>query len=113
MTTIPVLDALTVIVLLEHLEPDDAMVTVWHTRYFGAYQHLVIDDDGEFYHPAPIKATMCLACLLNLVGTSRNADGRADLLKLVKEGSVQIAAVAERDDITPCPKCAVIKARPF
>jgi len=106
MTKIPVLDALTVIVLLEHLEPDDAMVTVWHTRYWGART------DGD-YHPAPIKATMCLACLLNLVGTARTSDGRGDLLRAVKEGTIQIAAVAERDDITPCPKCAVIKARPF
>ena len=101
MTTIPVLDALTVIVLLEHLEPDDAMVTVWHARYYGARM-----PDADGVHPVPIKATMCLACLLNLVGITRGSDGRADLLRLVKAGDVQIAAVAERDDITPCPKCA-------
>ena len=112
MTTIHVLDALTVIVLLEHLEPDDAIVTVWHTRYWGANRNVALDGD-TWIHPAPVKATMCLACLLNLVGTSRSSDGRADLLRLVKEGSVQIAAVAERDDITPCPKCATTKARPF
>ena len=111
MTEIRVLDALTVTVLLEHLEPDDAIVTVWHTRYWGANHNVALDD--VYIHPAPVKATMCLACLLNLVGTSRSSDGRADLLRLVKEGSVQIAAVAERDDITPCPKCATIKARPF
>ena len=112
MTTIPVLDALTVIVLLEHLEPDDAMVTVWHTRYWGANFNVTLND-GVTIHPAPVKSTMCLRCLLNLIGVSRNSDGRADLLKAVKVGAVQIAAVAERDDITPCPKCAVIKARPF
>ena len=96
--TIKALDALSIVVMIEQCDLDLTAVTVWHTHYWGGQSV-----DGA--HPAPIKATMCLRCLLNLAGRNRASDGRADLVQRVKEGSIQVVAIGPRDDVTPCHKC--------
>ena len=104
MNKIRVLDALSVIVLIEQCDPDWTIVTFWHTRYYGARSSSENYSPVE-YHAAPVKATMCLRCVLNTVGVVRSSDGRADLLRMVKAGEIQICAIGERDDVTRCGKC--------
>lgn len=110
MTTrhVPVLDALSIIVMLEHCDFDWTIATFWHTRYrnaavYGPWDAQVL--------PAPLKAQWCLHCLLGMVGLSRAADGRADLIDAVKRGDIQIEALALRDDITRCAKCGQLAGK--
>lgn len=99
---LPVLDALSVLVMLEHCDFDYTICTFWHTSYWQSGYNAASTYGS---HPAPIKAMWCLQCVLGMVGRTRGSDGRADMVEAVKCGRIQIEALAVRDDITRCEKC--------
>lgn len=101
---IKVFDLLTVIVMIEQCEPDLTVVTYWEgqpQRKREAHAFLKSLAPAQ----APTQHTMCMACLLKVVTRFRNADGRADLIAAVKDGTINVQSIAPREDNWRCPRC--------
>ena len=93
---VEVLDLLTVIVMLEHCDPELTRVRWYTTRWEGKWSDL----------PILQPMTTCMRCLLLVCSPGANYElGRGVLIDKVKGGLMGVAMIDEPPPLWHCPRC--------
>ncbi len=110
--TVKVLDVLTLTVLLEQGDIDYTMCEYWDC--INAYRPDKDQWQRDWQRSPPIQYTCCLACLCKRNGWFQDAeDNRAELVRAVSAGSIQISRVWLRTALTQCSGCGHLPHKPL